>query len=55
MSKRESELLFRAIRRYLFHSSYRSGNETINQIYAMMADMDLDELWMITQRRGGRI
>lgn len=49
MSQKERDLLISVVRRYKFHSTQKSTNETVNEIYEMLADMDLDELWMLTQ------
>ena len=49
LRKTITELLISATRRYMFHSQYRSDNPLVNEIYDMMADMDLDEIWMLTQ------
>lgn len=49
LKKTITDLLISVVRRYLFHSRYKSSNQTVNEIYEMMADMDLDEIWMLTQ------
>lgn len=49
MRNKLNELLFSTAQRRLFHSRYRSDNSTVNEIYELMADMDLDDLWMLTQ------
>lgn len=49
MKKKETELLFRLIERYLFHSKFDTENPYIKMFLDMILDMEIDELWMLTQ------
>lgn len=47
--KNRSELLFEAAERYIFHSSYSSDNPILQQIADKMVEIEIDEMWMLTQ------
>lgn len=47
---RRRDLLFRVIDRYLFHLNFKSNSEDVMQTAKTMIDIDLFEMWMLTQK-----
>lgn len=42
--------LFEVVERYLFHKNYVTGNPITKEIAEKMCDIELSEMWMLTQR-----
>lgn len=47
--KRKNELLLNVVERYLFHTNYHSDNPILQQIAKHMSEIEIDEMWMLTQ------
>ena len=41
--------LFEVVERYLFHKNYVTGNPIAKEIAEKMCDIELSEMWMLTQ------
>ena len=42
--------LFEVVERFLFHKNYVTGNPIAKEIAEKMCDIELSEMWMLTQR-----
>ena len=49
MTERERNKLFQVIDRFIFHSNYQSDNPATQEMARKMRDIDLFEMWMLTQ------
>ena len=49
MSEKEIDMLSRVVERYLFHSNYTTNNPEFMRIAETMRDIELTEMWMLTQ------
>lgn len=47
--KRQNEMLIEVIERFLFHRNYQSDNPNIKELANKMADIEIAEMWMLTQ------
>lgn len=45
----KNELLAEVVKRYHFHKSYVTENVLVREIAEKMCDIDLCEIWMLTQ------
>lgn len=46
---RKNELLIRVVERYLFHKNYKTDKPEILKIVEKMCDIEITEMWMLTQ------
>lgn len=44
-----SDAIYKVIERYLFHSGYKSDNPMLQDIAKSMADIEILEMWLLTQ------
>lgn len=48
--RNKNELLAEVVKRYQFHKSYSTDDAFLGKIAETMCDIDLDEMWMLTQK-----
>lgn len=46
---KDNELLLKVVERYLFHRSYSTKNPFVAEMAQKMCDIELSEMWMLTQ------
>ena len=46
---RNDEMLFKVVERYLYHRDYKTDNPIVAEIAQSMREIDVDEMWMLTQ------
>lgn len=44
------ELLIEVVKRYLFHKNYVTENAFLKKIAEDMCDIEISEMWMLTQK-----
>lgn len=50
MGKSKNELLIQVVERYLFHKNFATENPFVAEIAQKMCEIDVDEMWMLTQQ-----
>jgi hypothetical protein len=50
MAKSKNDLLIKVVERYIFHKNYKTDNPIVADIRDKMCDVELAEMWMLTQK-----
>ena len=45
----KNKLLFKVVERYLFHKHYKTSNLYMKEIANKMCEIEIAEMWMLTQ------
>lgn len=47
---RTDELLIKVVERYMHHRDYKTDNPIVAEMARSMCEIEVDEMWMLTQR-----